>query len=408
MKKLTFLLLLLAICGSKSAFSQKIEKADSLGLPGDNLNLYAVLDLFQKSETFEVFEKKLNSEDSKINNLDLNNDDKIDYIKVIDHQTGESHAVVLQVLVNEKETQDVAVIEIEKDKNGKVMVQIVGNEELYGKDYIVEPTENDPTAKVVNPNKKSDTTVSADGKTVIINNTTNNYNTTNNTTNNNVASSLDNYVVVSNWPMVHYIYAPAYVVYVSPWYWYSYPMWWNPWTPWYWHNYYWHHYDHFHNNHYGHYHRTYDYRAPNAHNYYGPRKTVSTTVQTNRTSKVYQKTYDSKDRAGDGRVKPGTSNPAFNNKPRNNNTANDNRQKPNNEVNNPASNPKGNRVDPKGENKPSGTREKPSSNPVKEKPVYKPSQKPAVNQPSRSVPKSSTQPQKQGGNTNRGGRRMGR
>src|ERR1035437_6119178 len=186
MKKIAFLLLLITSCITKSTFSQQIEKADSLGLPGDNLNLYAVLDLFQKSKTFEEFEKQLNLEDSKINNLDLNNDGKTDYIKVIDHQTGESHAIVLQVPISETETQDVAVIEIEKDKDktGKVVVQIVGNEELYGKDYIVEPTENDPTvksstpiAKSSNPNKKSDTTVAANGKTVTINNY---YNTTTN------------------------------------------------------------------------------------------------------------------------------------------------------------------------------------------------------------------------------------
>ena len=43
-------------------FSQEKITPDSLGLPGDNLNLYGVLDLFQKSETLEEFEKKLNAE----------------------------------------------------------------------------------------------------------------------------------------------------------------------------------------------------------------------------------------------------------------------------------------------------------------------------------------------------------
>ena len=57
MKRLTLLLFLSTIVYSQSAFSQTTEKMDSLGLPGDNLNLYSVLDLFQKSETFEAFEK---------------------------------------------------------------------------------------------------------------------------------------------------------------------------------------------------------------------------------------------------------------------------------------------------------------------------------------------------------------
>ena len=40
-----------------------------LGLPGDNLDLFAVLDLFQKSKTIEDFEKSLNEEKTGINNL---------------------------------------------------------------------------------------------------------------------------------------------------------------------------------------------------------------------------------------------------------------------------------------------------------------------------------------------------
>ncbi len=363
MKKLALLLLVFTSCLTKSSFSQQIEKADSLGLPGDNLNLVAVLDLFQKSETFEVFEKKLNSEDSKVNNLDLNNDGKIDYIKVIDHQTGESHAVVLQVPINEKETQDVAVIEIEKDKAGKIIVQIVGDEDLYGKDYIVEPTENDPTAKVEAPDSGKEKTV--------INNTTNNY------YNNGADNSPDTYVVVNQWPIVHYVYGPTYIVYVSPWYWYSYPTWWSPWSPWYWHNYYWHHYEHHHYGHHGYYHRTDHYRAPVAQGYYGPRKSTSVTVKQNRVANVYHKTYTSENRTGDGKVKPETSNPGFKNRPENNNNVSspDNRQKPNNEMNKPNNKPRENRPAPRFENnKPSNNVNKPSSQP-RNKPANRPVQK---------------------------------
>jgi len=311
MKRLALLLFLSTIVYNQSAFSQATEKMDSLGLPGDNLNLYSVLDLFQKSETFEAFEKSLNAEDSKINNLDLNNDDKTDYIKVIDNQKGESHAVVLQVIVNEKESQDVAVIEIEKDKDGKVMVQIVGNEELYGKDYIVEPTENDPTAKTAE-------TKTPESEKTVINNTTNNYYNT----------SLPNtqYGVVNQWPIVHYVYGPSYVVYVSPWYWNSYPMWWRPWSPWYWHNYYWHHHHNNHHHHYGHYHRTSFYRAPGAHNHYGPHRTVSTTVYAHRKGNVYHKTYTSTSRKGDGKVVAEKTNPAYNSKgEKNSNVSRDNK-----------------------------------------------------------------------------------
>ena len=51
-----------------------------LGLPGDNLDLYGVLSLFQKSKTIEDFEKALNEEKTGLNNLDLNLDNKVDFI----------------------------------------------------------------------------------------------------------------------------------------------------------------------------------------------------------------------------------------------------------------------------------------------------------------------------------------
>jgi hypothetical protein len=48
-------------------FSQ-VENEAALGLPGDNLNLYAVLDVFK---TVEEFERAINTRDANINNLDL-------------------------------------------------------------------------------------------------------------------------------------------------------------------------------------------------------------------------------------------------------------------------------------------------------------------------------------------------
>jgi hypothetical protein len=79
-----------------------------LGLPGDNLNLYAVMDLFQKSETLEGFERDLNAENARINNLDLNGDNLVDYIMVSDYVDGNVHNIVLRVALNQNENQDVA------------------------------------------------------------------------------------------------------------------------------------------------------------------------------------------------------------------------------------------------------------------------------------------------------------
>jgi hypothetical protein len=247
------------------------ESDEKLNLPGDNLNLYAVMNLFQESETLEGFERNLNAEDSKINNLDLNNDDEIDYIKVIDYVDGEAHTIVLQIAVTEKENQDVAVFTVQKDGNNQVQVQLVGDEELYGKDYIIEPNYADASDETPNPGYTGNTKT-VEKETVVVTKTT--------------------YVEVASWPVVTYIYTPSYVVYRSPWYWGYYPPYWNPWRPFYWDYYYGYH-SHYHGHYYGHYRHSYHYRYShyNDHYYHGHRS-YSNTVNRHRESGSYRNTYN--------------------------------------------------------------------------------------------------------------------
>src|SRR3954465_4004358 len=122
MKKILLPFLIAAMCAvSLSAFSQaKEDTTELLGLPGDNLDLYAVLTLFQKSKTIEAFEKSLNDEKTGINNLDLNLDKKVDFIKVTTKKDGDAFTFILQVDVTKTETQDVAVILVSKDKKDVV------------------------------------------------------------------------------------------------------------------------------------------------------------------------------------------------------------------------------------------------------------------------------------------------
>jgi hypothetical protein len=178
--------------------SQAQKDTAAIGLPGDNLDLYGVLDLFQKSKTIEGFEKSLNDKDTKLNNLDLNLDGKVDFIKVVTKKDGNSYTFVLQDDINEKETQDVAVILLDKDKNGKVSLQIVGDEELYGKDFVVEPKGN--SSVTANPGYVGPDPVTKD-------------------------VPATNTVVVQSAPIVQYVYSPAYVPYAPPYYYGYYPPW---------------------------------------------------------------------------------------------------------------------------------------------------------------------------------------
>ena len=132
-----FVVMFVAAIGIINGQEKTNSNPELLELAGDNLDLYATLDLFQKSKTIEEFEASLNDEKTGINNLDLNLDGNVDFIKVVTQKDGDDFAFVLQVDILEKEIQDVAVILVAKDKDKKVSIQIAGDEDLYGKDYTI-------------------------------------------------------------------------------------------------------------------------------------------------------------------------------------------------------------------------------------------------------------------------------
>jgi hypothetical protein len=115
------------------------SESEKLDLPGDNLNLYAVMKLFQDSKTLEGFEKVLNSGNCEINNLDLDGDKRVDYIRVTDSFNNNIHTITLDIAVNENEDQDVAVFFVEKRTNGQILVELMGDEDLYGRDLLQGP-----------------------------------------------------------------------------------------------------------------------------------------------------------------------------------------------------------------------------------------------------------------------------
>ena len=196
-KKLSFLVIAMSLL-SQPVFSQAADSTELLGLPGDNLDLYAVLTLFQKSKTIEAFEKSLNDEKTGINNIDLNLDKKVDFIKVTTKKDGDAFSFILQVDVTKTETQDVAIILVSKDKKDKVSIQAVGDEDLYGKDYVIEPKGN--SSVTANPGYTGENPVTV-----------------------NVPATTT--VVVQSAPIVQYVYSPAYVPYYPPYYYGYYPPW---------------------------------------------------------------------------------------------------------------------------------------------------------------------------------------
>ena len=241
--------------------AQNEAGVDSTGLPGDNFSLQGALAMFQRSGSPEDFEKLLNTQDNNVNNLDLNGDGDIDYIRVIDKADKDVHAFVLQAIVSETENQDIAVIELEKTDDTTAVLQIIGDEDIYGEQVIVEPDGggSDDDAFIYDLNN-----------TVAHGPDANYYN-------------RETRVVVNVWfwSPVRFVYAPSYRPWVSGWRWRHYPAWWRPWRPFAWHA--WH-------PRFVAYHRPFvvvrTHRVVRAHAIYRPARVTSVSVRTRHATAV--------------------------------------------------------------------------------------------------------------------------
>jgi len=225
MKNLKFkhLFLLLSFVSTISYASE----ADSLNKIGDNLDLFAVLETFKNSNSIKTFEEKLNTQNKKINNLDLNEDGYVDYIQVIDNAENNSHAIILRIDINEKETQDIAVIEIEKTNENTASIQIVGDIDLYGLNYLVEPKSNENKTESI------------------------------------LKSNAILYLNVWHWHPIQHLYSPSYVLWISPYRWNHHPHHWKTWKPYQRHTYY-----SFHKPHHHHYYVAHHHHSNHAHKLY--------------------------------------------------------------------------------------------------------------------------------------------
>lgn len=105
----------------------------------DNLDLRAVASIFGDSKDLDDFEYRLNNPEYQISNLDLNNDNKVDYLRVIETVEGNVHLIIIQSVLGRDLFQDIATVEVTKDRDSRVQVQVVGDVYMYGTNYIYEP-----------------------------------------------------------------------------------------------------------------------------------------------------------------------------------------------------------------------------------------------------------------------------
>jgi len=176
MTLLTTLLLSLNVSMAKA--DQNITIIAPTSEVADGLDLYAVSELFKDSANLEQFEAELNNPEYGINNLDLDGNGEVDFIRVVEEIYNDSHLIILQAIIWEDEFHDVATIEIETSENNYSM-HVQGNEVIYGSNYYIAPS----------------------------------------------------HVHISNWPIMVWISRPVYRPYHSAYYWKSYPRWWQPHRP---------------------------------------------------------------------------------------------------------------------------------------------------------------------------------
>lgn len=131
-------IVLLAVLGTSQAQDRITARASNYDI-SENLDLQAVATLFGESRGLEDFEQQLNDPKLHISNLDLNNDGYVDYLRVIETRDDDITEVVIQAVLGDDLYQDVATIDVERDRGGAPVVQIVGDPYLYGPDYIFEP-----------------------------------------------------------------------------------------------------------------------------------------------------------------------------------------------------------------------------------------------------------------------------
>jgi len=299
MKKFIITSILAVLVAAGTTVMAQDYPDEYLGLPGDNLNLYAVMKLFQESETLEGFERSLNDENSRINNLDLNGDNLVDYIMVLDYVDGDVHTIVLRVALNRNEYQDVAVFTVQQFRNGSVQIQLVGDEALYGRNYIIEPIYDDNYAETPNPG--------------YIGRPVNRVNIT-------VVRTTPFEIAV--WPLIRFIYRPTYVIWRSSWYWGYYPSYWHPWRPFYWHYYYGYHYNWYH--HYYKHYRHWQHHRYTRYNdfYYSSIRSYSPNVTVRIKEGNYKTTYSRPEQRRDGEALYAKMHPGQNTRTPDNNAIN--------------------------------------------------------------------------------------
>ena len=128
----TLILVLFTSCSSNDNNRQgsQVVVNQSESNIGENLNLQAVGEIIRHSSNPQEIEKKLNEPDG-VNNLDLDGDGKIDYLKVTEYGKGSEHGYSICAVLKDGEPE-VANVVINTLPNQQAQMSLNGNPTYYG------------------------------------------------------------------------------------------------------------------------------------------------------------------------------------------------------------------------------------------------------------------------------------
>ena len=133
----------LLVMAFAAGFTQQASARININVRYDNyreyLDLQAVATAFSRADNIEEFEYRLNDPRDLISNLDLNNDGFVDYLRVEQYSERHEHVIYIQAVLARNYYQTVATIYVGRDRFNDEYIQIVGDESIYGYNYIIEP-----------------------------------------------------------------------------------------------------------------------------------------------------------------------------------------------------------------------------------------------------------------------------
>ena len=119
-------------CRTQEQYNVSVQ---TINTAADGLDLEKLGPLIKKASSAEKLEQLLNDKSEGVNNLDLDEDGKVDFIKVTEYGDANAQGFSLTAEPAAGEEQEIATIEVEKVNDREANVEVNGSREIYGHNH---------------------------------------------------------------------------------------------------------------------------------------------------------------------------------------------------------------------------------------------------------------------------------